>query len=193
MKSNILFVIPDKKELAVLTAQLQTEYTIHVTDSTKGIAQVIEEKNIQLVICSAASFEQFTGVANGETAAEMKDDFLKRLYECISENIHNKVLSVDWLANVMNMSRPTLYRKIKSLTNQTPNELIGSARLQQAANLMASANYKVFEVAEMVGFYSSSSFCKAFLKKFKVTPIEFQKRCATLSTCGTPQTTSFTT
>jgi AraC-like DNA-binding protein len=40
---------------------------------------------------------------------------------------------------------------------------------------MASANYKVFEVAEMVGFYSSSSFCKAFLKKYKVTPIAYQR------------------
>lgn len=178
MKSNILFVLPDKKELAVLTAQLQTEYTIHVTDSTKGIAQLIEEKKIQLVICSAASFEQLASIAKGETTTEKKDDFLKRLYECISANIHNKILSVDWLANVMNMSRPTLYRKIKSLTNQTPNELICSARLQQAANLMASANYKVFEVAEMVGFYSSSSFCKAFLKKFKVTPGAYQRKCA---------------
>lgn len=186
MKSNILFIIPNKKELAVLTAQLQAEYTIHVTESTKGIAQVIEEKNIQLVICSAAGFEQFISVAKGGSVAEKKDDFLKRLYECISENIHNKVLSVDWLANVLNMSRPTLYRKIKSLTNQTPNELICSARLQQAADLIASANYKVFEVAEMVGFYSSSSFCKAFLKKYKVTPVSFQKRCATLSKCGTP-------
>ena len=74
-------------------------------------------------------------------------------------------MSVDWLANVMNMSRPTLYRKIKSLTNQTPNELIGSARLQQAASLMASANYKVFEVAEMVGFYSSSSFLQGIFKE----------------------------
>jgi AraC-like DNA-binding protein len=178
MKSNILFIIPDKKELAVLTAQLQAEYTIHITDTTKGITQLIEEKNIQLIICSAAGFEQFAGVAKGDTAAEGKDDFLKRLYKCISENIHNKVLSVDWLAHVMNMSRPTLYRKIKSLTNQTPNELIGCARLQQAATLMASANYKVFEVAEMVGFYSSSSFCKAFLKKYKVTPSAYQRKCA---------------
>jgi AraC-like DNA-binding protein len=189
MKSNILFVLPNKMELAVLTAQLQAEYIIHVTDSTNGIAQVIEEKNIQLVICSAASFEQVACVAKGETAAAMKDDFLKRLYECISENIHNKVLSVDWLANIMNMSRPTLYRKIKSLTSQTPNELIGAARLQQAANLMASANYKVFEVAEMVGFYSSSSFCKAFLKKYKVTPIAYQRKCAIRQlTDGTPFT-----
>ena len=178
MKSNILFILPNKKELAVLTAQLHAEYTIHTTDSTKGIAQLIEEKNIQLVICSAASFEQLTSVAKVQSEAEGKDDFLKRLYECISENIHNKVLSVDWLTNVMNMSRPTLYRKIKSLTNQTPNELIGSARLQQAAILMASANYKVFEVAEMVGFYSSSSFCKAFLKKYKVTPIAYQRKSA---------------
>lgn len=168
--------MPNKTELAVLTAQLQSAYDIHVADSTKGLSQVIEEKNIQLIVCTAAIVEQLAGVSNEVTASEKKDDFVKRLNDCISENLHNKVLSVDWLAGVMNMSRPTLYRKIKSLTNQTPNELIGSARLQQAASLLASANYKVFEVAELVGFSSSSSFCKAFLKKFKETPTTYQRK-----------------
>jgi AraC-like DNA-binding protein len=114
-------------------------------------------------------------------APEADNDFIKRLHGCITENIQNKVLSVDWLASTMNMSRPTLYRKIKNSTNQTPNELIGLTRLKQAALLLASANYKVFEVAEMVGFNSPSSFGKAFLKQFKVTPVAYQRRYATLS------------
>jgi AraC-like DNA-binding protein len=184
MKNNILFVIPDKTELAVLTAQLQAAYTIHVADSTNGLAQVIAEKNVQLVVYSAAIFEQLACAPKGVTACEKKDDFVKSLNECISENIHSKGLSVDWLAGVMNMSRPTLYRKIKSFTSQTPNELICSARLQQAAHLLASANYKVFEVAEMVGFSSSSSFCKAFLKKYKVTPVVYQRKYEVRSRTG---------
>jgi two-component system, cell cycle response regulator len=75
----------------------------------------------------------------------------------------------------MNMSRPTLYRKIKHITDRTPNELIGLARLNQAATLLLSADYRVFEVAKMVGFNSQSTFGKAFLKLFKVTPTEYQR------------------
>ena len=104
-----------------------------------------------------------------------EDDFIKRLNECIHENIHDKKFSVDQLARCMNMSRPTLYRKIKQATVHTPNALIALARLQQAAMLLLAADYKVFEVAQKVGFHSSSSFGKAFLKQFKVTPATYQR------------------
>jgi len=103
------------------------------------------------------------------------DDFAKRLQTCIFENIHDKQLSVDVLARLMNMSRPTLYRKIKQVIDRTPNELIAQARLQKAAMLLQLADYKVFEVAHMVGFHSSSSFGKAFLKQYKVTPAAYQR------------------
>ena len=104
-----------------------------------------------------------------------ENDFVKKLNDCIVDNIHKKVLSVDFLARSMNMSRPTLYRKIKSITDRTPNELIGLARLNQAATLLLKADYRVFEVAKMVGFNSPSTFGKAFLKLFKVTPTEYQR------------------
>lgn len=103
------------------------------------------------------------------------DDFIKRLQACIFENLHDKQLNVDVLARLMNMSRPTLYRKIKQVIDHTPNELIALARLQQAATLLLLADYKVFEVAQMVGFHSPSSFGKAFLKQYKVTPATFQR------------------
>jgi hypothetical protein len=46
MKSNILFAMPNKTELAVLTVKLQGAYDIHVADGTKGLTQVIAEKII---------------------------------------------------------------------------------------------------------------------------------------------------
>lgn len=128
--------------------------------------------------CKVADY--YTSAQYSAVSPLPETDFIKRLHECIAENIHNKVLSVDLLASNMNMSRPTLYRKIKHITNFTPNELIGLTRLKQAALLLASSSHKVFEVAELVGFNSSSGFCKAFLKQYKVTPVEYQRinRCA---------------
>jgi len=102
------------------------------------------------------------------------EDFLGRLNEFIFNNIENTNLDVDLLAKIMNMSRPTLYRKIKEISDLTPTELIGVARLKKAAELLISGDYKIFEVAMMAGFNSQSSFGKAFLKQFKVTPSEFQ-------------------
>jgi AraC-like DNA-binding protein len=104
----------------------------------------------------------------------MDKEFIKKLNDFLFENIQNSSLNVNGLAKSLYMSRPTLYRKIKAITDLTPNELINRARLKQAADLLESADYKVFEIAQMVGFNSQSSFGKAFIKHFKVTPTEYQ-------------------
>jgi AraC-like DNA-binding protein len=75
----------------------------------------------------------------------------------------------------MNMSRPTLYRKIKRITGLSPNGLINLTRLQHAASLLESAPYKVNEIAGMTGFLSPGSFGKAFVKQFKITPTAYQR------------------
>lgn len=103
------------------------------------------------------------------------ETFLGELNNLILENIENTDLDVDLLAKLMNISRPTLYRKVKELSDRTPSELVTTTRLKRAAELLTGTNYKIFEVAMMVGFNSQSSFGKAFLKQFKVTPTAFQQ------------------
>jgi AraC-like DNA-binding protein len=104
----------------------------------------------------------------------MDNQFIKTLHDFLLENMQNSSLNVGHLAKALYMSRPTLYRKIKAITDLTPNELINRARLKQAADLLESGDYKVFEIAQMVGFNSQSSFGKAFIKHFLVTPTEYQ-------------------
>jgi len=123
----------------------------------------------------AAHFEHTLPAAIEPAGFQEDNEFVKKLNDCIVDNMHKGALSVDYLARSMHMSRPTLYRKIKHITDRTPNELIGLARLKQAANLLLSADFKVFEVAQKVGFSSQSTFGKAFLKQFKVTPKEYQR------------------
>lgn len=110
-----------------------------------------------------------------KTMAYSKADeqFLEKLNGAIYQNIENKELDVDLLADMMNMSRATLYRKIKDISNLSPNELINIARLKKAAELLVEGGYKVFEVAEMVGFSSQTQFGRNFQKQFKISPSEY--------------------
>ena len=114
-------------------------------------------------------------LAHLKTIASSKADerFLEKLHEVVYANIGEPNLSVDTLAEAMNMSRPTLYRKIKALSNLTPNELISIARLKKAAELLAEGDYKIYEVAGMVGYNSQTSFGRNFLKQFGMTPSEY--------------------
>jgi two-component system, cell cycle response regulator len=104
-----------------------------------------------------------------------EEELEKKLNRCIDSHLHDPLLNVHLLAKLMNMSRPTLYRKIRIITTLTPNELINEARLKKAAEQLETGGYKVFEIARMVGFQSQSSFGKAFLKHYKVTPVAWQR------------------
>jgi AraC-like DNA-binding protein len=112
--------------------------------------------------------------ANSVALSNHDGDFLGKMHHFICNNIQNKKFDVGVLSRLMHMSRPTLYRRIQSISDLTPNELINVARLKKAAELLATGDHKVSEVATMVGFYSHSSFGKAFVRQFKITPTEFQ-------------------
>ena len=106
-------------------------------------------------------------------AAPIDDDLLKRMVTLIEDNLNNSELSVNFLASQLHISRSSLFAKIKSLTDVTPNEMIQVVRLRKAAQLLREGNYRVSEICFMVGFNSPSYFSKCFAKQFGVKPGEY--------------------
>ncbi len=99
--------------------------------------------------------------------------FLERLNEAIYANLEDTELDVEKLAQLVNMSRPTLYRKIKSISDLSPNELVNITRLKKATELLLEGQYKIYEVAEMVGYGSQTNFGRNFFKQFGMTPTDY--------------------
>ena len=99
--------------------------------------------------------------------------FLETLNDTICANMEDTSLDVEKLAKIMNMSRITLYRKIKAISVLTPIEVINITRLKKAAELLAEGDHKIYEIAYMVGFSSQSNFARNFLKQFNITPTEY--------------------
>ena len=99
--------------------------------------------------------------------------FIKKLDDAIYANISDGDLNVERLAEMMNMSKSTFYRKIKNLSNLSPNELINITRLKKAAEYLRSGNFKIYEIAEMVGYNSQISLLRNFQKQFNMTPSEY--------------------
>ena len=68
------------------------------------------------------------------------------------------------------MSRTSVYNKLKTLTDQAPNDFIRIIRLNKAKDMLASGNYTVSEVSYMVGFTDPKYFSTSFKKQFGVSP-----------------------
>lgn len=108
--------------------------------------------------------------------------FLKVLNESIETHLGNPDFDVEELARMLNMSRPTLYRKIKELSSVPPSDLINITRLKKAASLMNEGSLKLYEVSYMVGFHSQNNFCRNFLKQFGMTPSQYMSQAASKKT-----------
>ncbi len=107
---------------------------------------------------------------------EIDETFIKKLDEIIIKHISDPELNVETLAEIMHMSRSTLYRKIKEMSNLSPNELINVARLKKAAELLRSGKHRIYEVSEIVGYNTPTSFGRNFQKQFKMTPSDYMKK-----------------
>ena len=107
---------------------------------------------------------------------DMDKDFITRVRTLIEENIDNPDFSVEEFGRSIGMSHAQLYRKIKALTDYSPNEYVRVTRLRQAAALLSASELTVAEVAYRAGFSSPSYFAKCFRRLYNETPADYQKR-----------------
>jgi AraC-like DNA-binding protein len=114
-------------------------------------------------------------VVTEETDAEPVSAFITRFKEVIEARLNDSDISVEDLAADMNLSRVQLYRKVKNLTGSSPVELLRSARLNRAYQLLLTTDKSVSEVAYSVGFTAPSYFTKCFKEEYGMVPGDVKK------------------
>ncbi len=97
-------------------------------------------------------------------------EFIENLKSCIETNLENHKLNVDFLSAHIGISKPQLTRKVKSLTSQTPNNLIKSIRLKKAYDLIKNEGLRVSEASDKTGFSDPNYFTICFSKEFGKNP-----------------------
>lgn len=102
-----------------------------------------------------------------------EERFLLDVKKEIEKNLSNEWYGVEDLAGSLGFSRSQLYRKLKSICDQSPNEMIRNFRLIRAKELLEQDKASVSEIAYEVGFSSLSYFSKEFKKKWGATPSEW--------------------
>ena len=107
------------------------------------------------------------------TDSSPDEKFLKEIIACIEKNIDNSEYTIDSLASDVVMSRMSLYRKMKSLTGQTPADFIRMVRLKMAAKLLKEEKCNVSEACYRTGFASPQNFAKHFKEMFGVLPSQY--------------------
>lgn len=118
-------------------------------------------------------FSNSSAVSHDEENTLSTNPFMDAVVKNIEKHLDDSTFEAKVLADSYSMSLPTLYRKIKQYSDLSILELTRNIRLKKAAELLASQQYSVQEVAEMVGFNDTATFRKRFTEQYGVTPSQY--------------------
>nr|WP_238319369.1 response regulator [Bacteroides propionicifaciens] len=105
----------------------------------------------------------------------LDEQFLTDAVKIIENNLSDSDFNIDTYSTLLNLSKSSLYRKLKTMTSLSPNEFIRNIRLKHACQMLKDPSISISEVAYSVGFTDPRYFSTCFRNEFEMTPTEYQK------------------
>ena len=105
-----------------------------------------------------------------------KSKYVTEAIDYIANNFSNRKISVDTIAESLGISGGHLSHIFKKETDNTLMSYITHCRVNAAMNMLRDCRYKVYEVAEMVGYRDITYFSTMFKNMVGMTPSEYQER-----------------
>ena len=102
--------------------------------------------------------------------------FMRRAVEIIEDNMSDGDFNIDRFAAAMNVSRTSLFQRIKKATGQTPNDFIISIKMKQAVKMLTEQHEtNITDIAYALGFSSPRYFSRCFKEHFHTSPRSYRK------------------
>jgi signal transduction histidine kinase/ligand-binding sensor domain-containing protein/DNA-binding response OmpR family regulator len=121
-----------------------------------------------------ALFSKVKTMHSAEAAITNVDkEFLKKAEQAVLDNLSNTEFDVNTFAEKLKMNRRQLTRKLKAVTNQTPNEYITIVRFKKAVDLLIAGDLNISEVGYAVGFSEPTHFTRAFTRVYGKSPRKY--------------------
>lgn len=118
-----------------------------------------------------SQFAIFRGQRNhGDLDIQHAQDYIERKYE--------EKITVEDLANHVNIGRRTFERRFKEATNNTPVEYLQRVRIEAAKKFFEASRKNVSEVMYDVGYTDTKAFRDIFRKITGLTPIDYRNKFA---------------
>ncbi|MBO4332446.1 MAG: response regulator [Paludibacteraceae bacterium] len=142
------------------------------------IAKPFADDELLVKICNFLLWQQklqlkaLTKTYGGEetTSTDAVNPLLEKIISLVKENYSNPLYSLTDFVRELGMSKATLSRRLKSITDKTPIEILNEYRLNMSKKLLEEGQMSVSDVAYAVGFNDPSYFSRRFKECFGNTP-----------------------
>ena len=166
----------------VTVMQVQEGFEIGADDYiTKPFNATLLVARIKNLIASREKLRELFGQKTSFTFPELPTSsvdsrFMDSVYKYINDHLTDPGLHMDHFCREIGMSRSNFYRKLRSISDLNPNELIRNTRLQFSVKYLRETDLSISEIAYNVGFSSPSYYTKAFRGFFNVSPKDMREK-----------------
>ncbi|MEG1520093.1 MAG: response regulator [Clostridia bacterium] len=150
-----------------------------LTTVMANIKEVLQKERENQIAC-----EVVEDIKGGFDVAKIfegnfENPYVKKTLDEIKENYASKI-SIESIANELEVSASYLSRMFKKETNETFLDLLNKYRIQKAVEKLKTGKKKVYEVSEEVGFSEYKRFYAVFKTYIGVSPTDFVKKSFTI-------------
>ncbi len=103
----------------------------------------------------------------------LDEKFLYQVMASVEKVWDKNDMTMPDFAREVGMSKSQLARRLKALTNLSPNDFLKEYKLRKAIALMEDQNMNIAEVTMAIGFSNPSYFTKCFRKRFGKAPSDY--------------------
>ena len=167
----------------MLTARLSTEHQIEGFTSGAD-AYITKPFDFDLLLVRIANLLHSHGSKHYKIEPQITEEkitsvdqqLVDKATAYVEKNLDNADLSVEMMSEALGMSRVHLYKRLLSITGNTPSEFIRIIRLKHAARLLREGQLNVSEVAYKVGFNLPRYFSRYFKEYYGIGPSQYRNK-----------------
>lgn len=154
-----------------------TEEIDHIFSEMYYVDEKIQKMYFKLKVLELFLFLEITPlnntIENKPNFSEKQVEIIKSIKKELIENIQEP-LTLEYLSKKHNISITSLKTSFKSIYGKPVYAWRKEYRLQRAKELLNNGDYKISEIATMVGYKNSSKFAAAFKEYYNFTPSQYR-------------------
>jgi len=138
------------------------------------VSRLIESrKDMKEYYNTAASAFEFI---EGQLVKREDKDFIYQLNEVVEKNLSDSSFNTETIAEALNISSRSLYRRLKELNLPAPKDFIKERKMEKVVKLLLTSDMSVQEIIFECGFNNRAHFYREFTARHGMTPKEFRNR-----------------
>lgn len=178
-----------KKHAGISSLQIQTMGLInHLVELQDGqivemfdqsVREMLSSKTIDAYFQTMESICFTVGDELSARRACQQDALMARITRCIQQDFSSPNLSVQSVADQLQMSPSYLRRCMRERMNTTPAKYIDRVRMDEAKRMLQGGTCQIKEIALSVGYADVSSFVRKFKSETGYTPMQYRNASQT--------------